>query len=80
VKKVALTGQRRRILRLHRRAFHIAEGKRATVRLRVSRRAFRIVKQKGRLRLRVRARARDAAGNVGRARRRVMLLAPAQRH
>jgi hypothetical protein len=80
VKKVALTGQRRRILRLHRRAFHIAEGKRATVRLRVSRRAFRIVKQKGHLRLRVRARARDAAGNVGRARRRVMLLAPAQRH
>ena len=80
VRKVALTGQRRRILRIHRRAFHIAEGKRATVRLRLKRRAFRILKQKGHLRLRVGAKTRDAAGNVGRARRRVMLLAPAQRH
>jgi Bacterial Ig domain len=79
VRRVALgTAVRRgRILRLRRRAFHISEGARATGRLRMSTRVFRTLKQKRRLRLRVTAVARDPAGNVGRAVRRVTLLAPA---
>jgi 6-phosphogluconolactonase (cycloisomerase 2 family) len=76
LRRVGLPGQRRRILRLRRRAFHISEGARATVRLRMSRRALRILKQKHRLLLRASAKARDPAGNVGRAARRVTLLAP----
>jgi hypothetical protein len=43
----------------------------------MSTRVFRTLKQKRRLRLRVTAVARDPAGNVGRAVRRVTLLAPA---
>jgi hypothetical protein len=79
VRRVALgTAVRRgRILRLRRRAFQISEGARATVRLRMSTRVFRALNQKRRLRLRVTAVARDPAGNVGRAVRRVTLLAPA---
>ena len=79
VRRVALgtAARRGRILRLRRRAFHISEGARATVRLRMSRRVFRALKQKRRLRLRVTAVARDPARNVGRAARRVTLLAPA---
>jgi hypothetical protein len=76
LRKVGLPGQRRRILRLRRRAFHIAEGARATVRLRMSKRGLRILKRKHRLLLRATATARDPAGNVGRATRRVTLLAP----
>jgi hypothetical protein len=78
VRRVALgTAVRRgRILRLRRHAFHIGEGARATVRLRMSKRVFRALKQKHRLRLRVTAVARDPAGNVGRAAGRVALLAP----
>ena len=81
VRRVALaTALRRgRILRLRPRAFHIAEGTRATVKLRMSKRVFRVLKQKHRLLLRVSARASDPAGNVGRAARRVRLLAPAPR-
>ncbi len=81
VRRVALAsaGRRARILRLRPRAFHIAEGARATVKLRMSKRLFRILNQKHRLLLRVRARASDPAGNVGRAARRVRLLAPAPR-
>jgi hypothetical protein len=81
VRRVTLaTALRRgRILRLRPRSFHIAEGARATVRLRMSRRVFRILKQKHRLLLRVSAKARDPAGNVGRAARRVRLLAPVPR-
>ncbi len=76
---LATAGRRARILRLRPRAFHIAEGARRTVRLRMSKRAFRILNQKHRLLLRVSARASDPAGNVGRAARRVRLLAPAPR-
>lgn len=79
VKRVALPGQRRRIVRLRPRAFDIAEGARATVRVRMSKRSFRILKQRHRLVLRVSASARDPAGNVGRAVRRVTLLAPKPR-
>jgi len=79
VRRVALGAavRRGRILRLRRRAFHISEGARATVRLRISKRVFRVLKEKRRLRLRVTAVARDPAKNVGRAARRVTLLAPA---
>jgi hypothetical protein len=81
VRRVALAtaSARGRILRLRPRAFHIAEGARATVKLRMSKRVFRILKQKHRLLLRVSAKARDPAGNVGRAARRVRLLAPVPR-
>ena len=65
--------------RLRLRRFDLAEGARATVRLRMSKRAFQILKQNRRLLLRVSATARDPAGNVGRAARRVTLLAPKPR-
>jgi 6-phosphogluconolactonase (cycloisomerase 2 family) len=78
LKRVALPAALRseRILRLGSRAFHLRGGTRATIRLRLSKRAFAILKERQRLRLRVSARAKDAAGNVGRASRRVTLLAP----
>ena len=76
---LATATRRARILRLRPRAFHIAEGARRTVKLRMSKRDFRILKQKRHLLLRVRASAHDPAGNVGRAARRVTLLAPTPR-
>ena len=78
LKRVVLPAALRsgRILRLGNRAFYIRGGRRATIRLRLSKRAFALLEQKQRLRLRVNARAKDAAGNVGRTSRRVTLLAP----
>jgi glucose/arabinose dehydrogenase/PKD repeat protein len=67
---------RRRLLRLGSRAFRITEGATASVTIRVSGRAQRLIARRGALTVRLTAVARDPSGNVGRTSRRVIFLAP----
>jgi PKD repeat protein len=58
------------------RAFRLAGGQRASVRVLLSRSAQRTVKRRGRLAVRITANARDAAGNAGTARRSLTVRKP----
>jgi hypothetical protein len=68
------TSARRRV-RLGSKAFRLAAGERGTVRIRVNRRAIRILRRLGRTRVRVRVVARDGAGNARTITRTVVLSA-----
>ena len=72
-KRIALTGKRRRIASLGKGRGSVPAGKRATVRLTLTRPAYRYLRRKKRLAAKLAVTATDVAGNAARTSKRVTL-------